>query len=223
MPAHPASSSSPPTTPITLPAVAERNRRVRRFGLAAVTFALAYVALTAVVELGLLDGVDAALAQLARPDGEWESRQQLLSHVPANLAPERVGVALVTVMLLVLVVRRRVALVLLAGLAAGTAVTGAGATKYLIARPDVQGIVNPLGAYPSGHATCAVVAAGLFLLLMWPAPRWWHLALPVIPGSVLGISLVVVGMHWATDAAGGALLSLTALAAACCWQAARTG
>ena len=209
-------TQSPPTVPIRLPAGAQR--RARRFWLLAATSGLAYVVLTVAVKLGLLDGVDDRLAQLGRPDDGWGTRQQLFSHVTSDFGPAHVGDALITLLLLVLVVRRQWRLVGLAGLVAWVAGFAAAATKVLIARPDVQGNLGTLSSYPSGHAVSATVCAGLALLLMWPAPRWWHLTLPVVPGLVMGVSVVVIGMHWASDAVGGVLLGVTGLAAAAGWQ-----
>ena len=61
-------------------------------------------------------------------------------------------------------------------------------------------------SYPSGHATSAAV---VYLLLAWLAPpRWrffaWALAAAMI--VLNGFSRIMLGVHWASDIAGGTLL-----------------
>lgn len=63
-------------------------------------------------------------------------------------------------------------------------------------------------AYPSGHAmTSASFAAAL--LIAWPGRRRAVVgALAVILVAAVGVSRAYLGAHWATDVAGGWLLSL---------------
>src|SRR3546814_7995427 len=61
-------------------------------------------------------------------------------------------------------------------------------------------------SYPSGHATSAAV---VYLLLAWLAPpRWrffaWALAAAMI--VLNGFSRIMLGVHWASDIAGGTML-----------------
>src|SRR3990167_213019 len=75
-------------------------------------------------------------------------------------------------------------------------------------------------AYPSGHATSAAV---VYLLLAWLAPpRWrpfaWALAAAMI--VLNGFSRIMLGVHWASDIAGGTMLG-TAFALIAVWWVAR--
>lgn len=76
------------------------------------------------------------------------------------------------------------------------------------ARPDVIDHLDHQTSfsYPSGHATSAAV---VYLLLAWLAPpRWrpfaWALAAAMI--ILNGFSRIMLGVHWASDIAGGTLL-----------------
>lgn len=75
-------------------------------------------------------------------------------------------------------------------------------------------------SYPSGHATSAAV---VYLLLAWLAPpRWrpfaWALALGVI--ALNAFSRIMLGVHWASDIAGGTMLG-AAFAMLGVWWASR--
>lgn len=75
-------------------------------------------------------------------------------------------------------------------------------------------------SYPSGHATSAAV---VYLLLAWLAPpRWrpfaWALALTMI--VLNGFSRIMLGVHWASDIAGGTMLG-AAFAMLGAWWASR--
>ncbi len=76
------------------------------------------------------------------------------------------------------------------------------------ARPDLIDHLDHQTSYsyPSGHATSA---AAVYLLLAWFAPpRWrpyaWTLAAAMI--ILNGFSRIMLGVHWASDIAGGTML-----------------
>src|SRR3546814_7547343 len=76
------------------------------------------------------------------------------------------------------------------------------------ARPDLIDHLDHVSSasYPSGHATSAAV---VYLLLAWLAPpRWrffaWALAAAMI--VLNGFSRIMLGVHWASDIAGGTML-----------------
>lgn len=76
------------------------------------------------------------------------------------------------------------------------------------ARPDLIDHLDHQTSfsYPSGHATSA---AAVYLLLAWLAPpRWrpvaWALATVMI--LLNGFSRIMLGVHWASDVAGGTML-----------------
>jgi len=76
------------------------------------------------------------------------------------------------------------------------------------ARPDLIEHLDHVNSasYPSGHATSAAV---VYLLLAWLAPpRWQPLAWALAATMILlnGFSRIMLGVHWASDIAGGTLL-----------------
>ncbi|MBO9698306.1 MAG: phosphatase PAP2 family protein [Sphingopyxis sp.] len=90
------------------------------------------------------------------------------------------------------------------------------------ARPDLIDHLDHQTSfsYPSGHATSAAV---VYLLLAWLAPpRWrpvaWTLAAAMI--ILNGISRIMLGVHWASDIAGGTMLG-TAFALLGAWWVAK--
>ncbi|MGD9887722.1 MAG: phosphatase PAP2 family protein [Halothiobacillaceae bacterium] len=59
-------------------------------------------------------------------------------------------------------------------------------------------------AFPSGHATTALVTAGVFALgLRLP---WWGLLIAAALGSIFALSRIMVGAHWPQDILAGALI-----------------
>ncbi|MGC0272313.1 phosphatase PAP2 family protein [Pseudactinotalea sp. Z1739] len=133
--------------------------------------------------------------------------------VLSGLADRSVSVALTVVVVGVLWWRTRrpdlpaVALLALAGGAVLMAVT-----KLLVdrPRPGEAAETATFSAFPSGHATRAMV---LGLLLAWLLVRWrrsWRrflLAAGVLALAVgVGLTRVVLAMHWPTDVVGGWML-----------------
>jgi undecaprenyl-diphosphatase len=76
------------------------------------------------------------------------------------------------------------------------------------ARPDLIDHLDHQTSfsYPSGHATSA---AAVYLLLAWLAPpRWRPFAWALATAMILlnGLSRIMLGVHWASDIAGGTML-----------------
>ena len=71
-------------------------------------------------------------------------------------------------------------------------------------------IVDPEPAYPSGHATTALVAYGLAVLLLLAGSsaqvRRWAWAGVAVYAVVIGVGRVYLGAHWASDVIAGWLL-----------------
>ncbi|WP_369603024.1 VTT domain-containing protein [Hahella sp. SMD15-11] len=89
--------------------------------------------------------------------------------------------------------------------------TSAMKQAFGIVRPD-GGAVFHSGAFPSGHAVGATVLTGLlatFIARERPRRERWRIYLMAAPFPLLvGISRVVLGVHWMTDVAGGWLWGL---------------
>ena len=104
---------------------------------------------------------------------------------------------------------------LLSNLASSLLKLGFGrARPDLINHPDHQ----PSFSYPSGHATNAAV---VYLLLAWLAPPRWRPFAWTLAGAMIilnGFSRIMLGVHWASDIAGGTMLG-TAFALLGAWWA----
>lgn len=90
------------------------------------------------------------------------------------------------------------------------------------ARPDLIDHLDHQTSfsYPSGHATSAAV---VYLLLAWLAPpRWRPLAWTLAAALIIlnGVSRIMLGVHWASDIAGGTVLG-TAFALLGAWWVAK--
>jgi undecaprenyl-diphosphatase len=87
----------------------------------------------------------------------------------------------------------------------------------LLVRRDRPPILPPLHpgtgySYPSGHTTAAAAAYAAVALLLgrgrrWPVRVWLALAAAAVTVAV-GLSRVLLGVHWLTDVVGGAMLGL---------------
>ncbi|MGB3846752.1 MAG: phosphatase PAP2 family protein [Sphingopyxis sp.] len=77
-----------------------------------------------------------------------------------------------------------------------------------VARPDIVPHLDHQTSfsYPSGHATSAAV---VYLLLAWLAPPRWRGAAWALAAAMIllgGLSRMMLGVHWASDVAGGTFL-----------------
>lgn len=128
------------------------------------------------------------------------------------------GVLLVAAVML-LVARRLRAALLCAGTSLGSLLlVTAGKAIVDRTRPVVPHPVAaaPGASFPSGHACTAAAAAMTLVVLVWPgASRRQRVAVAVLAGllgAAVGISRMVLGVHFLTDVVGG-WLGATALVA----------
>jgi undecaprenyl-diphosphatase len=75
-------------------------------------------------------------------------------------------------------------------------------------RPDIIEHLDHVNSasYPSGHATSAAV---VYLLLAWLAPPRWRPFAWTLAGAMIllnACSRIMLGVHWASDIAGGTML-----------------
>lgn len=91
--------------------------------------------------------------------------------------------------------------------------------KVLVARPRPEEALVPVAsaAYPSGHASMAVVLFALALpsLVVQRRLRIVARALGWVVAAFVGMSRIALHVHWASDVVGGALL------AGACWETVR--
>mgnify|MGYP001248758490 CR=1 FL=1 len=99
-----------------------------------------------------------------------------------------------------------------------TAVTVAALIEQLLkstvsrARPPTARFAHEVDfSYPSGHTTASVALALSAILLVWAGRhgrgRWFKLVVLALYGFVVGLSRLVLGVHYLTDVVGGALLA----------------
>jgi undecaprenyl-diphosphatase len=79
-------------------------------------------------------------------------------------------------------------------------------------RPPTNGLwwLESSASYPSGHSQAGItvwVAMGVVALLVFPRAWRWRVAAPLmVVGPMIGVSRVVLGVHWPSDVLGGWLL-----------------
>lgn len=153
--------------------------------------------------------LDPAVQDAFPPGGPLAPVAQVLTHLGGWV----VLTAAAAVAVIALARRGRLAdalTVTVGGLGGAGVVRGA---KWIVGRPRPGVHATDLTAFPSGHAANSLIVWGLVLVLLWrPGRRAW-----AVVGSVtglVGLTRVVLGVHWATDvlggwALGGAWLAMT--------------
>lgn len=196
-------------------ALADR-RFDRRWALVATAAlsAVAFVLLSVIVAAGLTQPLDVAARELFRPGNRWGQTQTTFGYMVDGLAPPITAPLLAVVATLVAWRRRSLRPMVFAGATGALAVGFTLAAKAAVRRPDGHGDLHgEASSYPSGHLVMVLVCAGCLLLLFAPRAPWWWVALGLV-GLLMGVSILVVAMHWLTDLVGSALLGLTVLAVA---------
>lgn len=186
-----------------------RGAHVVRLLLAAVVALVAYgILASAVVRETRLVDLDRRVAEWIAVEmpgwAEWLAR-------PFTWLGGSVGVALTVVVLVAwLLAARRVwdaawVVVALAGIQMLTAVTKQG---YDRPRPDAGSAIElpSSTSFPSGHASGAVVTAGVLAALawdVWPRRRRWIVVAAALAVLAIGGSRIVLGVHYVSDVAAG--------------------
>ncbi|MET8359247.1 phosphatase PAP2 family protein [Micromonospora sp. NPDC005171] len=183
--------------------------------LAAALCGLVALALTAAVFVRTYPGqwLDGVLVPRAERGGGYEQQTVLVGparSVLATFGDPALLAALLGVVLLVGVLRRRlVAGVVGVGIVV-CAVLVAGAVKSALPRPDLQiGSSTTHNSFPSGHVAAATALLLAFMLVLPGWGRRW-LAVPGAAGvSVIGSATMIAGWHRFSDVLGGVLLGVT--------------
>ena len=92
--------------------------------------------------------------------------------------------------------------------------------KFLFARPrpiDINLIEESGYSFPSGHAMVSTAFYGFLIYLLWQTnlskkAKWFYSLFLLILIMFICITRVYLGVHYASDVLGGALLSITYLA-----------
>ncbi|MFD6682889.1 phosphatase PAP2 family protein [Micromonospora parva] len=183
--------------------------------LAAALCGLLTLTLTAAVFVRTHPGqwLDGVLLPPAQRGGGYEQETVLVGPAKTVLAtfgnPTLIA-ALLGVVLLVGVLRRRLVAGVVGVGVVVCAVLVAGAVKTQLPRPDLGiGSSTTHNSFPSGHVAAATALLLAFLLVLPGWARRW-LAVPGAAGvSVIAAATMVAGWHRLSDVLGGVLLGVT--------------
>jgi membrane-associated phospholipid phosphatase len=180
----------------------------------AILSAVAFVLLSVIVATGITQPLDNAARELFRPGDRWGDVQTRFGYMVDGLSPPITGPLLAVGSAIAAWRWRSLRLLVFAGATGCLAVVLTLGAKAVLRRPDGHGDLHGFASsYPSGHLVMLLVSAGALLLIFAPgAPRLWA-ALGVVV-VLMGVSILVVAMHWLTDVVGSALLGVTVLSVA---------
>ncbi len=194
--------------------------------------ALAFLALTAsVVGTGALPVVDERVRVLFTPIPRSGPTRLVVVALSVGASAQAGVLLLLLVGAFLAVARRSWRPAVLAGATMCALVVGVFGTKLLVDRVRTPtAVVDPEPAFPSGHATTALVAYGVAVLLLLtgsnPRVRRWAWAAVASYAVLIGIGRVYLGAHWASDVLAGWVLGgliLTVVAGAMPWLARAPG
>ena len=122
---------------------------------------------------------------------------------------------------IVLLLRRRVLEAAVIALGMGLTVACVQIAKHSLERErPANALTDAAGwAYPSGHAAYAVAWIALAVVAVRVVPalrgRWWVVVAAIVLAALVGVTRLVLRVHWASDVLGGegaAVMSFSAVA-----------
>ena len=187
--------------------------RVDRAAVLALLSGVAFLVCMVLGALHLTDGLDDVARHATNPGGQWGAPQQQANRIAEMLGPAHL-LALLALACMAVAGRSRSWRPLsyfCALVAPGVGIELA--LKWLLPRVDRQGELGHTGgSFPSGHMFVAVICSGGVVLLLTTRLRWWHWIVAAIAPAVVGVTLMIAVVHWASDVVGGALLGTSLLA-----------
>nr|WP_238351429.1 phosphatase PAP2 family protein [Kribbella shirazensis] len=176
--------------------------------LLAIASTVAFLVLAVLVTADATGRIDTQLRQVFRPDDVWGIWQLIFGNVVDGLMPA-VALALLGAAGLFAAIRRRSwRPVRYVGVLGAIAVLLTVISKAVIQRTDPHGGTSSLGgAFPSGHMVVLLVSLGGALLVLSEHPPLWAWLLVVVIELTMGLSLLLLSMHWFTDVISGGLLA----------------
>lgn len=166
-----------------------------------------------VLETGALDSFDGVASALVQP---WRVEPALtwfrwISAIAGG--PAILAVLMVSTGFLLLQTRRTPILALWTAFAGAQLTTTLGKTMIGRPRPEPMYDVAALAAFPSGHATVVMAVYGFLGYLIArqmsePLARFHVAFATLVAVALVGLSRVVLNVHFASDVAGGYLVGL---------------
>ncbi len=117
--------------------------------------------------------------------------------------PALIGVLIIGTFI-ALAVRKKYSAFLFSALSFSAVLFLSGVLKEFFSRARPLEFLSKGYGFPSGHVTAAVVVYGVLSLLLWKQSKKIALSLLFIP-ILVGISRILLGMHWLSDVIGGIL------------------
>jgi len=209
----PAPRSGAPATSAGLVGGRRLDRR-RALIAAAVLSVLGLVVLSVLVAAGLTQPLDDAVRETFRPGDRWGPTQARFGYLVNGFSPPVMASLLAVGSVIAAWRAHSLRPVILADATGSIAVALTLAAKLLLQRADGHGDLHGVASsYPSGHLVLLVICAGDLLLLFLPETAWLWAALAAVV-LLMGVSILVVAMHWLTDVVGSALLGMFVLCVA---------
>jgi membrane-associated phospholipid phosphatase len=188
-------------------------RAERGWAVLALFSGAAFLALLVMNTLHQTQGLDDLVWRVTDPGGEWGFRQLLAVRISDALQPTHMIGLFAVVSAAIGGYRRSWRPLGRFALLVAPAIMVELGLKWSLPRVNPRPYLGHTGgSFPSGHMLSAVICSGGAVLLLATRHRWWHWLLAMVAPAVVGASLMIGVLHWASDVVGGALLGTSLLA-----------